>query len=610
MLLSRISIPLMACAFVISCSMTATINAQDEKQAKPAVEKDAKKCDCKDGKCEGGCCEKAVETSKPADDKDSTFASTHRQIRNFRPQIDGKDAKLNTFRVRDDGMLIICVTPMEDGDDETRGFVQVYNTDFELDKQFPVPFDPYSLDVDASGNMFVAGEGKIARMSRDGEIEKTVASPTMDGVDMDELKEQLKEEMIEQQKETAKSFKDQIDAFQEKIDEIEAIEEEERSKKQIRQLKNLKNQIKDLKSYVDDFEMEVDDEMIEWMLQSKSAITAVAVTQNDLFVSTAAKKGFGYEVYRMTHDLEDPEVVLEGLGGCCGQMDIHAQGDQLYVAENTKFNVGIYDREGKKLSAFGERLSGDNQGFGSCCNPMNVLCCPNGEILTAESSIGKIKRFDAEGNLIGYIGRARIGGGCKHVAFGFNEKTNHYYVQYEDKNQICVLAPASDVPVTTDPRVAELSDQLSGGTWKLQVEDAKNEEAKEDADSDEEDEMPEGAFSIESLTKMKSITFGEDGSFSCEMEQSEGFGMVNEKMKWLATKADGNKLLLDVEQADGVIMYRVVVDFASKTDAKISVTYDGIGEEGEFRNFKLKEKTSDASAAEAVSEASTSDSEK
>lgn len=593
-MLKRLSVPLMAFAFMLSCSAT-LINAQEETQSKPAV-KDAKKCDCKDGECEGKCqteCAegtKAIATTKSKDD--DAFTSTHKQTAIFVPQIDGEDAKLNTFRIREDGMIVVCVAPRDviADDAETRGFIQVYSDEFELTEEFPLPFNPYSLDLDASGNMFVAGDGQIARVSREGEIEKTVQSPTLVGLDMDELKKQIKEEMMEQQKEVAKSFQDQIDTFQKKIDEIEEVDEEERSKKQKRQLKNLKNQVKDLQTYMDDFEADVDDEMIEWQLQSKSAITAVAVTQGDVFVSTAAKKGFGYEVYRMNRDLEEAEVVLEGLRGCCGQMDIYARGEQLYVAENTKFAVGVYDREGKEVSSFGERLADGNQGFGSCCNPMNVVCCPNGDILTAESSIGKIKRFDSEGNLIGYIGRARIGGGCKHVAFGHNEKTDCYYVQYEDKNQICVLAPASSVSVASDPRVEELSIKLTG-TWERQ-----GDEAKEEADSDDENE--EEQFSLDYLTDMKSLTFGEDGSFSCKMATEDEFNMVGGKMKWLATKADGDKLFLDIEQADDMITYRVVVDFADAADTKISITYDGIGEEGEFQSFKQKAAAEETTTSE------------
>lgn len=70
---------------------------------------------------------------------------------------------------------------------------------------------------------------------------------------------------------------------------------------------------------------------------------------------------------------------------------------------------------------------------------MNVHCCTNGDVLTAESSVGKIKRFDSDGNLVGYIGQAEVGKGCNNIKVDFDPVRDRYYVQYEDANQICIL---------------------------------------------------------------------------------------------------------------------------------------------------------------------------
>ena len=110
-------------------------------------------------------------------------------------------------------------------------------------------------------------------------------------------------------------------------------------------------------------------------------------------------------------------------------------------------------------------------GFGSCCNPMNSLGMNDGTILTAESSIGHIKRFDADGNLVAYIGKASIGAGCKHCALGYDEKNDLYYMMYQDKNAICVLANSDSRPVS----VAEKERQQrridflarAAGEWSL-----------------------------------------------------------------------------------------------------------------------------------------------
>lgn len=237
---------------------------------------------------------------------------------------------------------------------------------------------------------------------------------------------------------------------------------------------------KQIEMYADQFE--VTDERIDQMIQQKLAIKSIGVNEKDVFVTCSATKGYGYEVWRMNHELAEPELVVKNLSGCCGQMDIQAAGDQLLIAENTKFRVGIYNRDGKLVSDFGQRDRTGEEGFGSCCNPMNIRCCTNGDILTAESSIGTIKRFNSEGELVGLVGKAKIGGGCKHVALGFDEKRNRYYMMYEDEGSICVLLSNEEAPAeTADEMEAKqaakaLGNKLNGKWQIIQDEDEKQAE--------------------------------------------------------------------------------------------------------------------------------------
>ncbi len=77
--------------------------------------------------------------------------------------------------------------------------------------------------------------------------------------------------------------------------------------------------------------------------------TGVTATKGDVFVSLPVAKGYGYTIYRMNHDLADAKPVVEDVGGCCGQLDIQSDGENLIIAENTAFQVGFYDRDGKRL---------------------------------------------------------------------------------------------------------------------------------------------------------------------------------------------------------------------------------------------------------------------
>lgn len=668
--------------------LTATPDSQDSK------------CEnCQDGTCEdcqsGECKQNSenvdeVATASDSGESRTNFVSTHKQTSAFSPNIDGKQANLTTFRLNPQGQIVACVVPkdvshkrlekqdgVEDESPQPEGYVQIYSPEFELLDQFGLPFAPSAVDIDKSGNMFVAGSGHVCKMSSDGKILQMSQAPNLINVDTEEMLKEALEAAQERNKQLQEFYGNQIESLQEQIEELEAIDEGERTNSQESNLKRLKSQLKTYEQIVEQNKIEVDEESLKHQLTSNSDVTAIAVTDNDVYVATSANSGSGYEVYRTTLDFKDPVRILKRLRGCCGQMDIYAADNQVFVAENTNFQVGIYDRDGKKVSSFGQRLRKDNQGFGSCCNPMNVLCCPNGDILTAESSIGKIKRFNSKGEMTGYVGRARIGGGCKHVALGFDEKLDRYYVQYEDNNQICVLSPKTDAASPKDPKIAELGKRLTAGKWQLAgtkavadqvvgigvaldvndegellvkdvvkgapaekrlkkgdvivgigtsegIVETKGMDLNEVAellrgeprtrvllkvrsqnsdkvlrrsinrvrlqlvDGDwivaENQENPFGDFDSEALTNMRVLDFKDDGTLRVEMENNP-FGM---RVKgWVATQAEGDTLMLDMEDEEEVIVYRVKVKFTGDETADISITYDGLGEEGKFRSYEL-----------------------
>jgi hypothetical protein len=259
----------------------------------------------------------------------------------------------------------------------------------------------------------------------------------------------------------------------------------------------------------------------------------------------------GYEVWRTSSTFEKSGRVIDGLRGCCGQMDIITKGDKILTAENTKFQVGFYDLTGAKLTSFGKRHSEDENGFGSCCNPMNVLCCSNGDIITAESSIGHIKRFSDKGDLLAVIGRARIGGGCKHVALGHDEKRDRYYVQYQDMNHICIMLPNAEAA----PLVAELDRKLKAaedaalklvGRWvEVSTPDSPPSQPVSD---DPYEYTPEPRFS--------GFTFKDDHSLDLDLAVKRSGTQTFRR--WYASSIEDGLIQFEIEEDDGY------VDFATQ----------------------------------------------
>jgi len=171
----------------------------------------------------------------------------------------------------------------------------------------------------------------------------------------------------------------------------------------------------------------------------KRAVTAIAVSGSDVFVACPATEGYGYDVWRTTTDLKDPKKIVTGLRGCCGQMDIQAAKGKVIVAENSRFRVACYDRDGKPLTTWGKGSRQGVEGFGSCCNPMNVRVGPDGNIYTSESNVGRIKRYSPDGKLLGVVGAATIVPGCKHVAIDMNADMSRFYMLDITRTNIIVM---------------------------------------------------------------------------------------------------------------------------------------------------------------------------
>ncbi len=179
--------------------------------------------------------------------------------------------------------------------------------------------------------------------------------------------------------------------------------------------------------------------------------SGITVTEKDVFLGV----GFGWSmrsrssIVRFDRDLENPKIIARDLRGCCQRLDLVAKDGVLYVAENTRYRVVRFDREGNVLSSWGSNDRVRLEGFGSCCNPMNLCFGPGGELYTAESGLGRIKRYTPEGKflgLIGYVGvdrfsrAGRLAASCSNITLAVNKNASRIYVLDFKNNLIRVLA--------------------------------------------------------------------------------------------------------------------------------------------------------------------------
>jgi hypothetical protein len=348
-------------------------------------------------------------------------------------------------------------------------------------------------------------------------------------------------------------------------------------------MEELENMRKSYDDYLKQFKVgqPIQDEEVESAIAGMGQVRSLAIGDEDVFVTCPANMGYGYDIWRVNKDLTDAKVVVKGVSGCCGQMDIQAKGKQLYVAENTKFRVGVYNQNGKLTAKFGSQDRTGKTGFGSCCNPMNIRCCDNGDVLTAESSIGTIKRFDASGNLVATIGKAKIGGGCKHVALAHDAKLDRYYMMYEDEAAVCVLVNQTQFTgETEDEKLAReaaegLGKKIMGG-WELV---AAKEDNKDEAKSGEEKAAGDvtvfsvgsgQALTVVDLYGFKKINFKSENKV--DVVSSGQFAIFGEGTEWIPVQQAGSKLTISLLN-DQVETLKIVADFVSDDEVKFGLEF-------------------------------------
>ena len=522
------------------------------------------------------------------------FTSTHKQARVIKPTHEGKPIVLNTFCLDKEGRLLACVggdnveyVLNDDGSQEAKTNVaakllQVYSPDGELIRSIELPFTPTAVNQAPDGAIFVAGNGKVARLGDDWKITSTADSPHIG--DMETFKQRAQEGAKKQVEEMTETFREQVTNIEgriKKLKEKPEAELTERDKKRMATYEEQKSLYEEqLKSIEEAYSQMFSGEQV---LTQKMGITALAVTSKDIFLCCNALEGYGYEVWRMTHEFSEPKKVVSELGGCCGQCDIQATESHLVLAENTKFKVALLDRDGERLADFGKGDRKAVDGFGSCCNPMNVRCCDNGDILTAESSIGTIKRFNKEGELIGVVGKAKIGGGCKHVAVAFDEKRDRYYMMNVDKSHICVLVPNAEAPeITPDEALAKEAREGLGmkliGEWSL---DGNRPGAKTNT-------VPEPTVLG---TLLQGLLGGEEGVAGAETVSDDPYSssyfrfdadgkltmsggqFADGENAWETVRQEGNTLIVSQLQ-ESIQYYDYKIEFVSDDEATISFMFN------------------------------------
>lgn len=320
--------------------------------------------------------------------------------------------------------------------------VQVFSPTGEKLRTYKVGFAGQAINASSDGHIFVAGSGKIAELASTGSLLSEMELPHLAELVKD--KAALRKKAEEQLKSEREMYQQMVDQFKKQKEELEKKDKDQLTANEKAQLRSIEATLKAYAPMLKEQNQRTVESAMADLTARLRQVNAVAVTDKEIFVATGESKGYGFAVWRMTREFKEPKQIISGLGGCCGQMDIQATADSVFVCENTKHKVFQFDREGKRLAGFGKKgRDGDPECFGSCCNPMNCCIAKDGSVYTAESE-GYVKHFAADGKFLGPIGSVKITGGCKNVGLGVSPDGDTLYFCDQPGSNIIILAKKTD----------------------------------------------------------------------------------------------------------------------------------------------------------------------
>jgi hypothetical protein len=429
-------------------SRTATDDQRDQKGAKeaPAAESDEEQ-----------------ESAKP---KYGSSKPTHKQSALININADGlADASTQCFCLTSEGNLLAgCSGAAKE--------IRVFDADGQYVNSIELTVSPEAINVAPDGTILVAGEGKCLRLSSDGEVITEADSPHADAIR--ERKDEIRKEVIEQHKQQFQMLPQMLESYDVAIKEaekqIDALKSQEDAQAQLDTLKETlkayeeaKDQLKEQYGAQADESNELTEEQIadsvKASMQYKIKVASISSDGDAVFVACGMPAGYGYEVWKLSPDFTEGKSIVSGLSGCCGQMDVQANQDGVFIAENSRKRVRRLDAEGKSICDWG-KSSESVGGFGSCCNPMNLAFGADGAVYTAEDTTGRIKRYSSDGKLLSVVGSADVVPGCKKVSIGVDATGDRVYMLDITKNNVAVLTRVSPDP--TEPLNEEEGGSIGG----------------------------------------------------------------------------------------------------------------------------------------------------
>jgi hypothetical protein len=416
-------------------------------------------------------------TGRPAVADEAKKSATHAQERLIKVVNGNSREKLTTFAVDRQGRVIAGVS----GD---KALLRIFDSEGKQVAEWPLPVPPEAVNVGPKGDVYVGGNGKLLLLDSDGAVTKVCEAPNLAGAKdaavaiQKKIQERAQLDVAARQREQIRTSTKRLADLAKKIaiidrelkaiadeadtgPDFDAKEEEQREQERkgllkkraalVRLGKNLKTTIAAPTGNRGNASgqgpaAEPQPPSIDQLVAAQARIASISASTTDVFFACSSSTGNGFDVWRTDLDFEQGRKISESLRGCCGQMDVQANDNGVYVAENTKHRVSCYTREGESVLDFGSRERGSDASFEGCCNPMNVAFGPGRSVYTAEAGSGRVKRFSADGTFMELVGSVELVPGCKKVSIAVSPKGDRVYMLDITRGHIVVMASSETPP--------------------------------------------------------------------------------------------------------------------------------------------------------------------
>lgn len=318
------------------------------------------------------------------------------QVALISPATEGVAGEVRNFVVDPAGRLLVTVVAPEGVargiPKETAGALLRFSPAGNLETAVPLDLRPNAIALGPDGTLFVGGSGRLLRLDADGRVLATAESPVAQAAIA--ITPELEEMARDAAKHTQRSAEEELN--------------------------NLRRSLE----------------------QRRAVVASLAATGRDLFVALPAPQDFSWRVYRYGHDLGAPELVAQKLRGCCGEMNLGADAQNLYVAHNGRHRVERRDRHGAEVGHFGQSGKLDPADFGGCCEPKNLRVLADGDVLVGESGPPTcIKRFSAKGAFLEVLAVVNSANGdCVRMTVDVSPDGGRFYLLDTKERAIRVFA--------------------------------------------------------------------------------------------------------------------------------------------------------------------------